>query len=55
VEWIYLFSLFVWCMHSTERTIFAELHFIRSILLVFGRRVITTFASTTCKCHYISH
>ena len=50
-----LLRLLVWSMTPTERTVFFELEFIRRVLLVLGRRIVTTLTSTTCEGDYVSH
>jgi hypothetical protein len=40
---------------ATESAVFAEFKLIRRRSLIFGGRVISSFAFHTCKCHYYSH
>jgi hypothetical protein len=42
-------------MRPAKRTEFLELKFVWSALLIFCRRIITTFACSTCKSNNISH
>ena len=50
-----LFCFFVWGMCLAKCTVLLKLKLVRSIFFVFHCGVISSFASSTSKRHYISH